>query len=532
MTMENLLQQPGVSVSDVESWWWHTPISSWHERYLPPPLNRVASLVLLHNVPFADEWLIGIILLLVTLAVVQTKALQRPAPVPLKRLPKRPCVSIQFQPDDPVTTNILMNQIITGNSNGGAMYNASNAAPVGSFSMGSNTPSNTLHQTSKKPSFIQRIDGMFRRTRKTSASHQRTNDIANHEHPLYSATRSVDTTAPHTNQHQHPTKNTDIVVETIVEKDELDFDDDEVFSMLGGGADSHSTSDPFTPETTPPVPPPPPPPPRPPNDYASVDPPFTRLEDLPDSFAPLLSSSYMSVLTHQLTANLIHAVQLEAGVRLRPGRHEIPLDKDHSRPQLVLDVPATTGCRMTVAAVVGSDGLSNEQDMQVERATTSRSQPMVKHAGLVLDPPLPLSNVAPTLIHFPTLFEDRNMIPILRSRQWVRFVVDFIVSMSSFLEKCLWILESQCRIHLSKVRITPLYKGTAVAAKMVVPSVLRQWETTADAPLPLPPEWRLQLAFSGHVLLFNWIPIPFISVTLPSFIIPQPHALLEFLLSS
>jgi hypothetical protein len=113
----------------------------------------------------------------------------------------------------------------------------------------------------------------------------------------------------------------------------------------------------------------------------------------------------------------------------------------------------------------------------------------------------------------------------LRSRQWVRFVVDFIVSMSSFLEKCLWILESQCRIHLSKVRITPLYKGTAVPP--------RQWETaTANDALPPPPEWRLQLAFSGHVLLFNWIPIPFISVTLPSFIIPQPHALLEFLLSS
>jgi hypothetical protein len=522
MTMENLLQQPGVSVSDTDvgSWWylWHTPVASWHERYLPPPLNRVAALVLLHNVPLADEWLIGIIVLLVTLAVVQTKALQRPAPVPLKRLPKRPCVSIQFQPDDPVTTNILMNQIITGNNHGGTMF-ASTSAPVGSFSM--SNQNSTLNQTSKKPSFIQRIDGMFRRTRQSNSignAQRRTNDT-NHEHFSYSATRAVNSTAPQNNQLN---TNADIVVETVLEKDELDFDDDEVFSMLGGGADSHSTSDPFTPET--PVPPPPPPPP---NDYPSVqEPPFTRLEDLPDSFAPLLSSSYMSILTHQLTADLIHAVQLEAGVRLRPGRHEIPLDKDHSRPQLVLEVPANTGCRMTVAAVVGSDGLSNEQDMQVvDRPTTSRSQPMVKHAGLVLDPPLPLSNVAPTLIHFPTLFEDRNMIPILRSRQWVRFVVDFIVSMSSFLEKCLWILESQCRIHLSKVRITPLYKGTAVPP--------RQWETaTANDALPPPPEWRLQLAFSGHVLLFNWIPIPFISVTLPSFIIPQPHALLEFLLSS
>ena len=243
---------------------------------------------------------------------------------------------------------------------------------------------------------------------------------------------------------------------------------------------------------------------------ASVDPgiPTSFSTDLPDSFALLLSSSQVDVETDELPPDLIHAVQVKAEVRLRPGRHEIPLDMDQSRPQFILDVPAG-GCRLSAVSAVGSDGFSSHQDLDASVPTSQRSKPMVKHAGLVLDPPLPLSNVAPTLIHFPTLFED-NFVPTLRRIQIVRYFIDFIISMSSFLEKCLWIIETKCKIHLSKVRITPIYKGHKSSGE---------------------PDWRLTLAFSGHVLLFGFLPIPFISVVLPTFIIPQPHALLEKLLT-
>jgi len=240
-----------------------------------------------------------------------------------------------------------------------------------------------------------------------------------------------------------------------------------------------------------------------------TEPPFLHSHNLPDSFAPLLSSSQMEILRHQMTADLIHAVHVKGGVRIREGRHEIPLDKDKSRPQLLLEVPKG-GCKVAIAASVGSDGLSSEEDLDVSRPTESRSKPMVKHAGLVLDPPLPLANVAPTLIHFPTLFEDK-FVPTLRRIQIVRFALDLLVSLSSFIEKVLWIIESKCKIHLSTVKVTPLYKGSS--------------ENNA-------PEWRLALAFSGHVLLFDWIPIPFISVRLPTFIIPHPHALLDRLLTA
>lgn len=234
-----------------------------------------------------------------------------------------------------------------------------------------------------------------------------------------------------------------------------------------------------------------------------------RTFDLPDSFAPLLSSSQTEMLLHHLTADLIHGFHAEAGVKMQPGRHEIPLDMNQSRPQFVLNVPKE-GCRLTATASIGSDCFSTAQDLDVTIPTTSRSRPMVKHAGIVFDPALPLANVAPTLIHFPTLFEDNTVIPKLRRIQIFRLFVNSVVAISSFIEKVLWIIEGFLQIHLGKVKITPLYKGKA----------------NDDSP-----EWRLTLAFSGHLLLFGLIPIPFISVILPAFIIPQPHALVEYLLS-
>lgn len=254
-------------------------------------------------------------------------------------------------------------------------------------------------------------------------------------------------------------------------------------------------------------------------------PPIIRPHDLPDSFAPLLSSSQMEILTDELTCDLLHATHVEGSIRLHSGRHEIPLDKDSSRPQLILDVPPQKqagGCKVTVVASIGSDGFSNHDDLDVHKATKERSSPLVKHAGIVLDPPLPLTNVAPTLIHFPTLFEDNVVKYTLRRIQIVRYALNFIQSMSSLIEKVLWIIESKCQVHLGKVSLTPLYKGQEVIGKR---------DSTIDEEELLEPQWRLSLSFSGHVLLFGWIPIPFINITLPTWIIPQPHALLENLLT-
>ena len=526
-------------------------IDQWHTQ-LPSPFHRIMDVLLCNHVPYADECLLCICIVLCILIIIQTKALTRPPPVPLKSLPKRPCLLVQFQPDDP-----KLNHTTTTGTNTNTYTSSTNQTPT-PMKVGSpfaTTPVTThISSTTTLPnnaSFIQRIDGFmslqglpFRST--GSNSRHRNNGNTHLQHHSTDTTNPMATPGSLIGQQQqhryHPplsstTTSTNSIrrgmkskivghVETVPDSEddiddewllnEYDQDNDDVYNDVfrnEQGSMHH------------------------PLDSGNDDIPFvlksnaTMQQDLPDSFAPLLSSSYMTMLTQQLTGDLIHAVQIEGEIRLRTGRHEVPLDKDTSRPQFVLDVSKehSNGCRISAVAVIGSDGLSMEQDIDVHRPTTSRSKPMVKHAGIVFDPPLPLSNVAPTLIHFPTLFEDRNMIPTLRSIQFVRYIVDFIVSISSFLEKCLWILESQCQIHLSKVRITPIYKGQNKNQKNGNTAMN---DTTATTITMKSPKWRLQLAFSGHVLIFGWIPIPFISVVLPSFIIPQPHALLDYLLSS
>jgi hypothetical protein len=488
-----------------DNWWIQVlytipKMEIWHEQ-LPKPLNHIMDIVLLNHVPYADEWLLMLCIILCILAIVQTKAFSRPPPIPFKQLPRRPCLSVQFQPDDPTTINILQrlknSQAVSLSNSKTPAKIVDNSGMTNEMTLSGNSISKSSKFSqgiSKNSSFIQRMDG-FMSQRLFRSSHASETNFRN-------TTKSATQLTPSSmvgNVETIPLNEND---DDMMEDPNLPVGDYDVFrSPIKTFAESPEQS----------------------VHYLGEDTPFVRsIQDLPDSFAPLLSSSHMTILTQQLTPDLIHAVQLEGEIRLRCGRHEVPFDKDMSRPQFVLDVVENNGCRVSAVAMIGSDGLSNEQDIDVHRTTLSRSKPIVKHAGLVFDPPLALSNVAPTLIHFPTLFEDRNMLPMLRSMQFIRYVVNFIVSISSFLEKCLWIIESQCQIHLSNVRITPLYKGQSVS----VPS------DETNRIIAKSPKWRLQLAFSGHVLVFGWIPIPFISVTLPSFIIPQPHALLEYLLSS
>ena len=117
--------------------------------------------------------------------------------------------------------------------------------------------------------------------------------------------------------------------------------------------------------------------------------PLKHAFDLPDSFVPLLSSSQTEMLLHHLTADLVHGIYAKASVNIQEGKHEIPLEKDSSRPQLNVDVPRG-GCRISAFVSVGSDGFSKEQDLDVTIPTTSRFLPLVKGAELTCDPPLPL----------------------------------------------------------------------------------------------------------------------------------------------
>jgi hypothetical protein len=413
------------------------------------------------------------------LAFRQMHAFSRPPPVPKKRLPKRPIVQIVFKPDD-----------ITSSRNESEM---------------SVTQEETLSHTTPTDSPL-RIQGPISALRSAyrlsrSITMSSWNQTANREKvPIGEENTFVD-------KRQQSREDDD---------DELTWDGDDSRNNMMYHEDApkekaeHASPDP--------------------NQY-SYD---FNFDNLPDSFAPLISSSHMEVLRHHLTTDLIHAIHAEGNIKLRPGRFEIPLDKDPSRPQLVLQVPSS-GCKITAVGVIGSDGFSSADDLNPSIATTDRCLPMVKRAGLIFDPPLPLHNVAPTLIHFPTLFEDNLVRYKLRRIQIVKLALDFIYSASSFIEKVLWIIESKCQIHLGKVTIAPIYKGSEESKLTREESIETRDE---DSPRESPttdhihePQWRLSLSFSGHLLLFGWIPVPFVSVSLPTFIIPQPHTLLKYLLS-
>jgi hypothetical protein len=491
---------------------------------LPTPIRDiVAKYVFVEDI--SDAMLCTIIIGLISVSFIQLKAFTRPKPVSLKQLPKRPIVTISFQPDD--ISNETMKQL-------------AQASGIGTTGARSTTRDTTsTMESSQKSSRFGSAKGLMHRFSSHSDGRKQSKqrDLSRTDERSDSQFEEEDFT-----ESEFDTRYVDRSVGNVIDQIYSQFDDEDASSFDHANRfqeDGEFAAYPFS---------------KVHNSAASGTATTTnKFNDLlPDSFAPLLSSSMVDVITDKLTADLIHAFSASATVKLRPGIHEIPLDKDSSRPQLRFEVPIS-GCKIAAAAHVGSDGLTVEQDFNCTTTTnftktharrqhTSRgnnasvggqslnnsrkgsivkeairSKPMVKSGGIVFDPPIPLGNVAPTLIHFPTLFEDLQYLPILRGVQIIRYVIDFVISISNFLEKCLWIIETKCKIHLSQIRIRPLYKGSN-----------RQLSKNNEEDLP---EWRLSLSFSGHVMLFGILPIPFVNVVLPTIIIPQPHALLEYLLS-
>jgi hypothetical protein len=457
---------------------------------------------LLQHVKDADTYLSVAVIVLTTLACLQLRAFARPPPLPPKRLPRRPVVSISFRPDEIRTTNSVVSTIR-------AETLIKEVVPPVRQS-GSHVWKQ-FHGTNKNLE-TSRTDDDYRYLSK--ALDLNSSDVG---------LKSRETSTKH---------------QTTMGAIPLGANEDR--SRDGEDSGDDDTEEPSS-------------------QFRFV---WPGHDDLPDSFAPLLSSSTMELLTKTTSIELVHALKFEGSIRLRPGSHEVPLNIDRSRPQLRFDIPlvpsvedrtipsengdaesvgslnspglATTavkstsgvGCRMTVVARLGSDSLDVSADWDVATMTSARSSPMVKDASVAFDPPLALSNVAPTLIHFPTLFEDNYVHSTLRRVQLIRILIDLISISSQFLEKVLWIIESQCQIHLSHISVKPVYKGKKKATSTVTTRV-----NSFNVKAEVTPEWHLPLAFSGHAVLFGFIPIPFVSVVLPTFIIPQPHALLTKLLS-
>ena len=242
---------------------------------------------------------------------------------------------------------------------------------------------------------------------------------------------------------------------------------------------------------------PPPPPPPPPVDFDDY------FSSLPDSFAPLLSSNRLEILWKSLCiADLVHAVDVRAGMTLNRGLHIIPLDADDSsRPQLTFG-DKDQNIQLNATLTAGCDYCSNvDEDFDTNLPINERSKTLVKTASLSCDKPLPIDNIVPTLLNLPRIFEYNHMKRAKKFREKFGFLFRIFVWFLNLIEKCLWILERKCKVYLFKIH-----------AKISNDRIMT-------------------LQFSGYVLVWNFLPIPFASIALPSSILPRPYALLEKLLT-
>lgn len=512
---------------------WSIAVPMPHQL-LPSPLDEYAArYLLLRDLENADAYLAAAVLLLVALVVVQIRAFSRPPPVPRKRLPARPVLSVLFHPEDDFQQQLQQQQSKKqarqrpSNRDGGRGRGGMPPPGRAGWRLSRVFASRTALPRGKKRggrggAGEGETNGALRSSSDRAVEPPQWHILGGRRERSES-NELVDWNDDHTEDDDASDDNDGNY--RVEVDDDYDYDNGTEEETPTAAHESAAASGAAASSSSPPPPIP------------------SFLNDLPDSFAPLLSSSSMEILANDLVASqLLHALQVDATVRLRQGRHELPLDKDATRPQLGLDVPAAPGggVKLSATASVGSDQLSAVEDFDVRHPTRMRSQPMVKKASVAMDPPLPLVNVAPTLIHFPTLFEDKTSLPTLRRLPAVRLLMDVVVSMSSFLERCLWIVESKCQIHLSHIRLVPLYKGPrqqpqeqpqsskpethggdGAGGRHRRASAAARVRDSDDATILPSPDWRLQLSFSGHVLLFGWIPIPFINVTLPTWIIPQ-----------
>ena len=170
--------------------------------------------------------------------------------------------------------------------------------------------------------------------------------------------------------------------------------------------------------------------------------PPTSSEGLPDSFAPLLSSSHLEILTHALSADQLHALSFNGSLTLHSGPHAIPFHKaapnKPSRPPLGITVSPKTN--ITIQAAIGTDNLSSADDHNPAVPVAHRSKSMVRNVNAVISPPLKMGNVAATLVHLPNLFED-HAVPNMRRVQILQWGLDFLSTATGFVEKVLWSLE-------------------------------------------------------------------------------------------
>jgi hypothetical protein len=237
---------------------------------------------------------------------------------------------------------------------------------------------------------------------------------------------------------------------------------------------------------------------------------------VPGDFSPLAAPRKISLSFEELSPSLVRSLQADLAVDLKPGRFLLPLFREEHLP---VDVPDRCGCIVHIE-VTRPDSPENLETL-------------VTGAEAVFDPPIHLGNILVILLRLQQHFAD---VDVTRVVDAVRTMVQGSTALkdmgffgraviSRLVDEAVLFLESAGRWPPDGDRYRELLGETARKAASVSLSRI------TARPVNRRGRAELELRFTGSWRFFDKWEVPFHEVSVPSAILPAPHAELVGLLS-
>jgi hypothetical protein len=213
-----------------------------------------------------------------------------------------------------------------------------------------------------------------------------------------------------------------------------------------------------------------------------------------EPFAPFRLPSELTVHLSDIDFGLLQRLTADFVVRLRPGRHSIPLAE--GRP-LQIEYGQAAEARATL-------------DVAEEREEGHDPAVLLRRLNVAFPKPIVIHNVLHVLAEVHTLFEDRTVGPLLQSgparEAWRRLralLPERVQNLGGWFEES----DSIGVVLLERIQARPRFR--------------RRTQT-----------WELRVSFCGSIRLAGGMVRPFSDVELPNVILPTPHAVLDQLFSA
>jgi hypothetical protein len=228
-------------------------------------------------------------------------------------------------------------------------------------------------------------------------------------------------------------------------------------------------------------------------------------------FQPLVPPREVSVELDGVDPGSVARLELDGVAELAHGCHCFPLFAEGVLP---VDVARSTRCRFRVRA-------RHREDV----AAT-----VIESFELTFEPAITLRDILPVLVQLPTLFEDKQLAPLLallqcvsttkvaglglgELRAWASALVE-----AGLLQTRLGTPEARERLRSELHHLAERMRGHAGEFASFA------LERVAAKPVLRAGTWMLEPRFSGKLVLFGQTSIPFDDVALPHALVPAPHA--------